>query len=255
MQSLRLLARSTIPVLLLLAPGAAAPQEPDRYLYRTEMIRAAPGELAAVIEAIQGRMPVWQEMYPEGPFWMRHSQGDHWDLLLLFPMGEDFGDYFGSAALQRQTAAASASGTSEAEFRQSLLPRIAWQEELYVWGPPSGVVAERFTGSGYFHVEVFLALPGKRHELIEQRRMENRYLTGIDRPTNLIFSRAGGAAWDCYTLGFYRDLKHFAGSADVPAELEEQAAKAAGFSSSSTIGTYLRELIGRHQDTLAVAVR
>ena len=38
-------------------------------------------------------------------------------------------------------------------------------------------------------------------------------------------------------------------------EVEKQAAVEAGFTSASTIGTYLRELIARHQDTLAVAVR
>jgi len=233
----------------------ASAQEPERSLYRTEMLRAAPGELAAVIELIQYRLPVWKQMHETGPFWMRHSQGDQWDLLLLFPMGESISEFHSEAMRNRRKAAAAKSGTTSLEFRQQLLEKVAWREDLYVWGPPPEVVSDRFVDAGFFHVEIFLALAGKRMELLEQRRMENDYLTAIDRPTNLIFERAAGAAWDCYTIGFYRDIKHFAASADVAAELEEKAAIEAGFTGSSTIGTYLRELIAQHHDTLAVAVR
>ncbi|MFQ5571000.1 MAG: hypothetical protein ACE5G0_15075, partial [Rhodothermales bacterium] len=58
-----------------------------------------------------------------------------------------------------------------------------------------------------------------------------------------------------FTLGFYRDIKHFAESADIPLEQEEAAARAAGFDSVYAISPYLRSLIQRHHDTLAVAVR
>lgn len=256
MQPPRLHIRTLMLVFWILATPmtVATAQEPERYLYRTEMLRAAPGELAEVIEMIQERLPVWQGASSVGPFWMRHSQGDHWDLLLLFPMGRDFSEYFNKAA-QEQRDAAAKSTTSASDFEKSLLERVAWREELYVWGPSPKEVASRFAGAGFFHVEIFQALAGKRAELLQQRRMENDYLKKIDRPTNLIFERAGGAAWDCYTIGFYRDIKHFAASADVAAEAEEKAAIEAGFTSSSTIGTYLRELIVLHHDTLAVAVR
>lgn len=257
MQCSRLHKRPVAWILWILAmtTPAASAQDSERYLYRTEMLRAAPGELATVIEMVKGRIPVWQRMYADGPFWMRHSQGDHWDLLLLFPMGQDFDVYYNKAAREDREAAATESGTSAAEFEESLLRRIAWREELYVWGPSPEVVAARFKDAGFFHVEVFLGLAGRRAELLEQRHMENRYLAKIERPTNLVFTRAAGAAWDCYTVGFYRDIQHFAGSADVVAEAEERAAIEAGFTSASTIGTYLRELIALHHDTLAVAVR
>ena len=164
---------SLIAGILILAALPASAEDAAQSLYRTEMLRAAPGQLASVIELVKERLPVWKQMYD----------------------------------------------------------------------------------AGFFHVEIFLALAGKRAELLEQREMENLYLAKIERPTNLIFKRAGGAAWDCYTIGFYRDIKHFAASADVPAEAEESAAIEAGFTSASTIGTYLRELISQHHDTLAVAVR
>lgn len=225
-------------LLMVMPLTASAAENEVGFLYRTVMLRAAPGELAEVIKTFKSQIPDLQQKYAPGPFWMRHSQGDQWDLLLLYPLGKSFADYHG-----------------ETELEETLRPKIAWREELLVWGPPPEVVAARFEEAGYFHVEIFLALAGKRRELLEQRQMENVYLTTIGRPENLIFSRAGGAAWDCYTIGFYRDIKHFAESADVPSELEEKAAVKAGFESASTIGTYLRELIAAHHDTLAVSIR
>ena len=85
--------------------------------------------------------------------------------------------------------------------------------------------------------------------------MENDYLGRIGRQQNLIFRRAGGAAWDSYTLGFYRDLQRYAASSDVPADVEEEAAVAAGLEGAATIGSYMRSLIQMHRDTLAVAIR
>lgn len=240
--------RSAVFTLLaLLAVGLAAvvtaplgnAQESPSQLYRTVMLRAAPGELTAVIDAIKEQMPRWQAQYPAGPWWMRHSQGDQWDLLLLFPMDVSVGDRWGA----------------DTAFEAALLPRIAWREELFVHGPPLEHLAARFDGAGYFHIEIFVALAGKRDELLDERRMENAYLEGTGRAANEIFTRVAGAAWDSYTLGFYRDLKHYAESADVTLEEQERAAVAAGFASAAAIGPTLRTLIASHHDTLAVAVR
>jgi hypothetical protein len=67
--------------------------------------------------------------------------------------------------------------------------------------------------------------------------------------------RESGAAWDLFTVGFYRDLKHYAESADISESLQEEAARAAGFESTRAIGPYLRSLIRLHHDTLAGAVK
>ena len=75
------------------------------------------------------------------------------------------------------------------------------------------------------------------------------------RPENFIFVRDQGAAWDVFTIGVYRDLKHYAESADILVQQQEEAAKKAGFDSASAIGPYLRTLIRTHHDTLAVAVK
>jgi hypothetical protein len=242
-----------IALLLAALLAAGSPQSGDGYLYRTLLVRAAPGELLELIDLYKERMSVY-EAAGEQPYWMRHTQGDQWDLLLLFPMGS-FADYYAAERIARRDRAAEASGHSEAAFQSELDARIAWREEVYVLGPALQVVDSAFAGAGYFHLEAFIALPGKREALLEERHMENAYLAGIDRPLNLIFTRVAGAAWDLYTIGFYRDIKDFAGSADVPAQLAETSARAAGFEGADRIGTYMRTLIQWHRDTLATAVR
>ncbi|NIN72021.1 MAG: hypothetical protein GTO46_08915 [Gemmatimonadetes bacterium] len=235
----------------LLATGV--PDPGDGYLYRTLLVRAAPGKLLELIDLYKERMSVY-EAGGERPYWMRHTQGDQWDLLLLFPMGS-FADYYAPEQIERRERAAETAGQSEAGFQSQLAARIAWREEVYVHGPALEVVDSAFSGAGYFHIEAFVALPGKREALLEERRMENAYLAGIGRPLNLIFTRVAGAAWDLYTIGFYRDIKHFAASADVPDQLAETSARAAGFDGADRIGTYMRTLIQWHRDTLATAVR
>lgn len=242
-----------ISLLLAALLAAGSPEPGDGYLYRTLLVRAAPGELLELIDLFKERMPVY-EAAGERPYWMRHTQGDQWDLLLLFPMGS-FAGYYEAERIARRESAAEASDQSEAEFQRQLDERIAWREEVYVLGPAQEVVDSAWAGAGYFHVEAFVALPGKREALLEQRHMENAYLTGIDRPLNLIFTRVAGAAWDLYTIGFYSDIKHFAASADVPDQLAETSARAAGFEGADRIGTYMRTLIQWHRDTLATAVR
>lgn len=248
-----LVAAGLVMALGLAAEEGTPERAPDEgnHLWHAWLLQAAPGELEQVIASLRERLPVWQEGYPGGPFWMRHSQGDRWDLLLLFPWG-DPASFHSAEGAARRTRAAERSGVSDRAFLEALLPRIAWQEDLFVLGPPPEAVAGRFEGAGLFHVEMFRALPGKRRELVEERRMENVYLEAIGSPRNLIFVRAGGASWDCFTLGAYRDMKHFAANGDVSQEEEDRAARKAGFDRAGAIGFYLRALIAEHHDTLAV---
>lgn len=85
--------------------------------------------------------------------------------------------------------------------------------------------------------------------------MENAYSRAIHAPENFIFVRDQGSAWNIFTIGVYRDLKHYAQSADVPQKEQDSAAKSAGFQSPGEIGPYLRRFIREHHDTLAVAVK
>jgi hypothetical protein len=131
---------------------------------------------------------------------------------------------------------------------------IAWQEDELVRGPDLGRL-EGFAGAGLYHVEMFIALAGKRPDLVREREMENAYLSSLGRPRNAIFVRELGAAWDAFTVGPYRSWKHFAERDDIPPERSAAAARAAGFDGDDRIGPYLRSLIQSHHDTLATPVK
>jgi len=70
-----------------------------------------------------------------------------------------------------------------------------------------------------------------------------------------VFVRDQGAAWDMFSLGFYRDLQHWAGSGEVSRERRDAAARQAGFRDADAIGPYMRTLIDLHQDTMGVAIK
>jgi len=229
------------------AAGGSLPAQ-EAALYKTTLLQAAPGKLLELVEAQKKLNAAYRAAGEPVAYLMRHSQGDKWDLLLLTPIGS-YAEYFAAERIARRERAERDSGWT---VRRSDL--LAWQEDVFVRGPAPEQVAKAFSNAGFFHVEMFVALPGKHAELIKQREMENAYLKELGRPLNLIFVREQGAAWDAYTIGFYRDLKHYAESADIPDEKEEAAARAAGFAAANQIGPYLRTLIRSHHDTLAVAV-
>ncbi len=236
---------------LVLTLGMAAPatvSSGPAFLYKASLVQAAPGKLLEVIELYKSQRAA--ESADEPPLWMRHSQGDRWDLLLLSPMGS-FADYYSSDRVAKREKALRAGEAVAAKLRDS----IAWQEDVFVFGPPLVELRARAAGSAFFHVEMFQALPGRRADLFREREMENVYLKALGRPQNLIFVRDQGAGWDLFTIGFYRDLKHYAESADIPEAAQESAARSAGFEGASRIGPYLRTLISSHHDTLAVAIK
>jgi len=222
----------------LVALAAALPAlGEDGYLYRAQFVQAAPGRLVELLDLVKSRKG-------DVPFAMRHSQGDRWDLLLLTPMGS-YGEFYAPERGAKRRATVS----------EAWRDLVAWREDLFVTGPPLEELRQAFTGAAFFHVEIFQALPGKQADLLTERRMENAYQKVLKRPESLIFVRDSGAAWDLFTIGFYRDLKHYAESADIPDADQDAAAKAAGFESASRIGAYLRRFISLHHDTLAVAVK
>lgn len=234
--------------LVLLLPSE--PASSGSYLYRATLVQAAPGRLLELIELEKALSASDAESGDEPPLAMRHSQGDKWDLLLLYPMGR-WTDFYRADRVAHREKAHEASRALRAKIREA----IAWQEDVFVLGTALSELRERFAKAGFFHVEMFEALPGRQAELYRQREMENAYDKAVGRPQNLIFVRDSGAPWDLFTIGCYRDLKHYAESADIPEAEQESAAKAAGFEGAKQIGPYLRTLIREHHDTLATAVK
>ncbi len=230
--------------LALLVPSATASE--TTYLYKARLVQAAPGKLLEVIDLYRASLAGYKDAGDELPLWMRHSQGDHWDLLILIPM-KSYDEYYNPGRIARRK--------SQRDSLRKLDELIAWQEDVFVYGPPIDEVRKTFASSAFFHVEMFHSLAGKQSELFKEREMENAYLKTLKRPENFIFVRDQGAAWDLFTIGAYRDLKHFAESAGIPESDQEAAAKAAGFEAANRIGPYLRTLISSHHDTLAVSVK
>jgi hypothetical protein len=219
----------------------------DGYLYKVSLVQAAPGKLPELIDLYKSRFAELKSAGDEMPLWMRHSQGDHWDLMILFPMGS----YAGYYEADRMAKRSKVSERTTSAIREE----VAWQEDLFAYGPPATQLRKAFGEGAFFHVEMFISLPGNFAQLYKEREMENAYARALKEPENFIFVRDQGAAWDIFTVGVFRDLKHYAESADVPANEQQAAAKAAGFESPSQIGPYLRRFIREHHDTLAVAVK
>ncbi|MBO6577217.1 MAG: hypothetical protein JJ896_17775 [Rhodothermales bacterium] len=233
--------RVIVLFLLLLIPASALGQPFEgETLYRVTTVRATPGTWQDFMAHWKEVIASWPDEVGERAFWMRHSQGDQWDFLFFFPL-DDAGAWLSSAEHPMWSL-----GTDD---------RVAETSDLFAYGAPVGVLRPQAESAGFFHVEMFTAIPGSRERLLEQRRMENAFLAGIGRPQNFIFRRHSGVAVDAFTLGFYRDIKHFAESADVDPDLEERSANAAGFDGVGGISPLLRSLIARHHDTLAVAIR
>jgi hypothetical protein len=234
-----------------LAAGQAPAAQPDTgsYLYRFVIVQAAPGRLLDLIELYRSRMPVITAGGDELPFVVRHSQGDHWDLCIIYPSGS-FTEYYSRERVARRTAAADASGLPNAEFARRFYSMVAWHEDLYAEGPPLEVFRGHIRGAGLAHFEMLLALAGKREELIRERQMENVFNRERGRGGTLVFVHDQGAAWDVITLGVYRDWRHYGETENIPAEVNAAAAAKAGFPSPDAIGPYMRTLISTHRDTL-----
>lgn len=57
------------------------------------------------------------------------------------------------------------------------------------------------------------------------------------------------------TLDGFRNWRHYAESEMIPPEVNDAAAKKAGFANMDAVGPYLRSLIALHRDTLGTPVK
>lgn len=222
--------------------------------YQVTMLRAAPGRLLELIDGIKARLPVYDAASVHRPVLLRHAQGDQWDLAVVLPIGS-IAERFGAERAARWSAALKRTGFDDTRFARLLDEGVSWREDLYVDGPPVAALDSAVAQSGYFHLEIFQALAGKRDSLMAERHMENDFAARVGRPTTLIFRKITGSSWDAFTLGFYRDLRHYAEPAAVSAEAEDAAARAAGFESRNHIGAHLRRFIASHHDTIGPIVK
>ena len=235
---------SLFAVLLATSPSYAAE---NNYLYKVSLVQAAPGKLPDLIDLYKQRSAALTAAGDEASLWMRHSQGDHWDLMILAPM-QSYASFYQPERISKREKVEQASA-------EKFKANIAWQEDLFAYGPALADLRKAFANGAFFHVEMFVALPGMFADLYKEREMENTYAKAIKEPENFIFVRDQGAAWDIFTIGVFRDLQHYAESADVTPADAQAAAKAGGFNAPSEIGPYLRRFIREHHDTLAVGIK
>lgn len=232
------------------APVMAENLEGD-FLYRVTTVRAEPGSLADFLDwhAAVVASGYYEKSGETRPIVLRHSQGDHWDLMFIAPMAT-WADYYRQSSIQKRHKARD-------EFVDLLATGDqyhAFAEDHFAFGPPIASLRKAFAASELIHVEMFAAVAGKADELLKQRRMENDYLAATNQQTNYIFRRAAGSDIDVFTIGFHESLEAFAAPSGVSDADKEAAAKAAGFKDRSDLSFYLRSLILSHHDTLASKV-
>jgi len=237
---------------LSLSTGQAQAVDQAASLYRIQTIRAAPGHLQTFIElnkqlAAQGFYAQWGS---QAPFIGRHSQGDHWDIMLIHPL-QSYAQYYATEKIAQRQAAR----LKHEKLLAQLAAVTAFQEDVFAYGPPLSRLTEKFKDNSFLHIEIFHALAGKKDELLAQRKLENAYLQGIKRTANEIFVMHAGGDADIMTIGFYPSLQAFAAPQTMDDQQRDTVARQVGFKSLDDISYYLRALISAHHDTLANVVR
>jgi len=214
--------------------------------YKVTLLRAAPGDLLELVDLIKEDISKHENYGIQKPYLLRHSQGDHWDLMLIYPITA-ISEHFNEEKVSQRGESNSLDQPYGAVFHDL----VSFQEEAIVEGPDHELFIKWFEEYGYFHIEIFTALAGKQDDLLKQREDENVFYGAIEQKGNLIFTRVWGPSWDIFTIGAYYDLKDYANAGDSTFEEEDEAAKTAGFEGVNFIGSYLRSLLLHHNDTLA----
>ncbi len=255
MNAIRLIPRNGVLLFLaaissLVFPLQTSAQTEGDYVYNVTLLWAAPGHFTDLVETLRESFEMTEAAGDVAPFWIRHSQGDHWDFMLIYPIGS-FASYYSSARVHQRNGAWMIN--SGRDLTDRLERFTSYTEEWYARSVDLDEMKRRFDGMGMFHIEMFAGLPGKRSDLIEQRRMENRYYEYLNRQQNVIFIRASGSNWDSMTIGFHESLESFAAAGNRYTEDEQnEAARAAGFEDVNQLSPYLRSLLSYHNDTIGV---
>lgn len=232
---------------------AQTPLPPRPELYRFVTIQAAPGRLADLLALYRSRLPVIESSGDETPVVVRHSQGDRWDLLVIYPIGS-FTSYYSPERVTKRDAAAKDSGVTNSAFQDQLAQLTEWHEDVFVWGPPVAELRSYVAGTTVAHLEMMQAMAGQHEALTRERYMESDFNTYRGRPRMLVFTHEQGAAWDVVTLDVWKDWRQYGELQMVAPEVSEAAARKAGFANADAVTATMRRLINSHHDTLGTFV-
>ncbi|SDE51522.1 hypothetical protein [Kordiimonas lacus] len=220
---------------IIVASGLAQPVAAEDYL--VTQYRAAPGNFAALLDLFAKTDLTFYN--GSQPILMRHSQGNHWDLMVLTKLNPACEKQVPCQTMQESLHHAAA---ALVDFEHRFTARSGTNWEM---------ILEQNKGAGLYHIEMFNAAAGKHEALLRQRQIENDYLAKTGQVTNVIFTVTMGSDVDAFTIGFHESLKTFAEPPNLPPEAFEKAAIDAGFKNRADISFHLRELIVGHHDTLA----
>jgi len=124
----------------------------SKSMYKTSIVRAAPGKLIDLIDYYKNEIAVKKTSGEDEPVMMRHSQGDQWDLLILQPIMD-------------------LDNSMNPAYGNKYYDMIAWKEDIFGYGPEHQEFKNRINEGRYYHVEMFVSLAGKQNELLKEREM------------------------------------------------------------------------------------
>lgn len=226
--------KKIITTLIAIFLGASSAVAED---YWVTQYRAAPGKFPELLELVKSTD--WDALETGAPIFMRHSQGNHWDLMLLSAPCRS-----SACVKSMQEFSTKTKQLVDFEISFSAASKTTWAD-----------VKAQAGKAGLFHIEMFNAAAGKHAALQRQRRIENDYLARTGQTTNVIFDVQLGSDFDIFTIGFHESFESFAKAGPPSPEAAEKAAVKAGFKNRADISFHLRELIVGHHDTLAVPVK
>jgi hypothetical protein len=220
---------------LLFSLAAFSQQPPKREVYRIHFFKAGPGKLKDLIDAYTTMPPA-----PPGHESMifRHQSGDDWDLLVVYPQGEqahiDANPNYNEATLK---------------LRARVMGDYVWHTDTYATGPSLDEVKKALSvpkdaKGGIFLVEDYRALDGHLKQLddIVTRDMASARAHGSVR-----FDHVQGAPWDFLVIFGYSSWADYVAAENDPKA--DEAARKQGFKDSADVSFALRDHIAEHHDT------
>ena len=133
-----------------------------------------------LIEVLKKDMDSLMSQGAERPYLVRHSQGDHWDLLVIYPLGQ-----------KKLLSISPERARLENETQVKIRPLLAWHEDLYVTGPSPDILAQFLGGQGLVHFEMMQALPGMGVRMVLSGHIHVSHIAPFRDDPGILFVQNG----------------------------------------------------------------
>lgn len=235
-----------IAFLFLVISGSVAQTTPPpvastHEIYRIHFFKAAPGRLPDLLDAY---LSLPAPPNGQGPMVFRHQSGDDWDLLVIYPQGE-----------QAHIDANPAYTEAQRKLRERVMGDYIWHSDTYASGPPLADVEKALTlpkdaKGGLYLVNDYTALNGHVRQLddVLTRDMASARAGGAVR-----FDHVQGVGWDFLVIFRYASWQEYVAAETDPGA--DDAARKQGFKDSAQVGFALREHMTAHHDTFVSRIQ